>query len=131
MNNSSIPHSHGDVAPGDELGPADVPQAIRGYLLGSSFFYGFNGAFFLCHRGDLPRFFKCLRHFLKSLEIRLLAKQAQPAIGPIEHMIGVASDDRSCTAWHGRNLQNLVQVCSPLALLPSFWASSRHGGAFG
>jgi cytochrome o ubiquinol oxidase operon protein cyoD len=34
MNNSSIPHSHGDVAPGDELGPADVPQAIRGYLLG-------------------------------------------------------------------------------------------------
>ena len=34
MNNSSIPPSHGDVAPGDELGPADVPQAIRGYLLG-------------------------------------------------------------------------------------------------
>jgi cytochrome o ubiquinol oxidase operon protein cyoD len=34
MNNSSIPHSHGDVAPGDELGPADVPHAIRGYLLG-------------------------------------------------------------------------------------------------
>ena len=32
--NSSIPESHGDVAPGDELGPADVPHAIRGYLLG-------------------------------------------------------------------------------------------------
>ena len=34
MNNSSIPQSHGDVAPGDELGPADVPHAIRSYLLG-------------------------------------------------------------------------------------------------
>ncbi len=31
---NSIPESHGDVAPGDELRPADVPQAIRGYLLG-------------------------------------------------------------------------------------------------
>jgi cytochrome o ubiquinol oxidase operon protein cyoD len=34
MNNQSIPESHGDVAPGDELGPADVPRAMRGYLLG-------------------------------------------------------------------------------------------------
>jgi cytochrome o ubiquinol oxidase operon protein cyoD len=34
MNNSSIPQSHGDVAPGDELAPADVPHAIGGYLLG-------------------------------------------------------------------------------------------------
>lgn len=25
---------HGDVAPGDELGPSDVPHAIRGYLIG-------------------------------------------------------------------------------------------------
>ena len=32
--NKSIPESHGDVAPGDELGPADVPHAIRGYLIG-------------------------------------------------------------------------------------------------
>ena len=31
---NSIPESHGDVAPGDELRPADVPQAIRGYLVG-------------------------------------------------------------------------------------------------
>ena len=29
-----IPHAHGDVAPGDELGPADVSHAIRGYLVG-------------------------------------------------------------------------------------------------
>jgi cytochrome o ubiquinol oxidase operon protein cyoD len=26
--------SHGDVAPGDELSPAEVPRAIRGYLVG-------------------------------------------------------------------------------------------------
>jgi len=32
--NKSLPESHGDVAPGDELGPADVPHAIRGYLVG-------------------------------------------------------------------------------------------------
>jgi cytochrome o ubiquinol oxidase operon protein cyoD len=32
MSNSHEPH--GDVAPGDELGPADIPQAIRGYLVG-------------------------------------------------------------------------------------------------
>jgi cytochrome o ubiquinol oxidase operon protein cyoD len=32
--NKSIPETHGDVAPGDELGPADVPHAIRGYLVG-------------------------------------------------------------------------------------------------
>ena len=25
---------HGDVAPGDELAPADIPRAIRGYLVG-------------------------------------------------------------------------------------------------
>jgi len=31
---TSIPESHGDVAPGDELGPADIPRAMRGYLLG-------------------------------------------------------------------------------------------------
>jgi len=31
---TSIPEAHGDVAPGDELGPADIPQAIRGYLVG-------------------------------------------------------------------------------------------------
>jgi len=29
-----IPHAHGDVAPGDELGPADVSHAIGGYLVG-------------------------------------------------------------------------------------------------
>ena len=31
---TSIPEAHGDVAPGDELGPADLPHAIRGYLVG-------------------------------------------------------------------------------------------------
>jgi cytochrome o ubiquinol oxidase operon protein cyoD len=32
--NTAIPATHGDVAPGDELGPADIPHAIRGYLVG-------------------------------------------------------------------------------------------------
>jgi cytochrome o ubiquinol oxidase subunit IV len=32
--NTSIPEAHGDVAPGDELGPADISHAIRGYLVG-------------------------------------------------------------------------------------------------
>ena len=32
--NTSTPAPHGDVAPGDELGPADIPHAIRGYLVG-------------------------------------------------------------------------------------------------
>ena len=31
---ASIPESHGDVAPGDELNPTDIPRAIRGYLFG-------------------------------------------------------------------------------------------------
>jgi cytochrome o ubiquinol oxidase operon protein cyoD len=31
---TSIPEAHGDVAPGDELGPADISHAIRGYLVG-------------------------------------------------------------------------------------------------
>ena len=31
---TSTPEPHGDVAPGDELGPADVSHAIRGYLVG-------------------------------------------------------------------------------------------------
>jgi cytochrome o ubiquinol oxidase operon protein cyoD len=31
---TSTPEAHGDVAPGDELGPADVSHAIRGYLVG-------------------------------------------------------------------------------------------------
>ena len=26
--------AHGDVAPGDDLEPADIPRAIRGYLVG-------------------------------------------------------------------------------------------------
>jgi cytochrome o ubiquinol oxidase operon protein cyoD len=25
---------HGDVAPGDEIGPQDIPRAVRGYLIG-------------------------------------------------------------------------------------------------
>jgi len=25
---------HGDVAPGDEIGPQDLPHAVRGYLIG-------------------------------------------------------------------------------------------------
>jgi cytochrome o ubiquinol oxidase operon protein cyoD len=32
--NDADPEPHGDVAPGDELGPADVPHAVRGYLVG-------------------------------------------------------------------------------------------------
>jgi len=31
---TSIPEAHGDVAPGDELGPANISHAIRGYLVG-------------------------------------------------------------------------------------------------
>ena len=31
---TSIPEAHGDVAPCDELGPADVSHAIGGYLVG-------------------------------------------------------------------------------------------------
>ena len=31
---TSVPAAHGDVAPGDELEPADIPRAIRGYLVG-------------------------------------------------------------------------------------------------
>ena len=31
---TSNPEAHGDIAPGDELGPADLPHAIRGYLVG-------------------------------------------------------------------------------------------------
>jgi cytochrome o ubiquinol oxidase operon protein cyoD len=32
MSNSH--EDHGDVAPGDEFGPADIPKAIGGYLIG-------------------------------------------------------------------------------------------------
>ena len=31
---ASNPEAHGDVAPGDERGTADISQAIRGYLVG-------------------------------------------------------------------------------------------------
>ena len=31
---TSMHEAHGDVAPGDERGPADIPHAIRGYLVG-------------------------------------------------------------------------------------------------
>ena len=31
---TSIPERHGDVAPGDDLAPADIPHAIGGYLVG-------------------------------------------------------------------------------------------------
>jgi cytochrome o ubiquinol oxidase subunit IV len=31
---TEIPEAHGDVAPGDERGTADISQAIRGYLVG-------------------------------------------------------------------------------------------------
>jgi cytochrome o ubiquinol oxidase subunit IV len=31
---TQIPEAYGDVAPGDELGTADIAQAIRGYLVG-------------------------------------------------------------------------------------------------
>ena len=30
----SLHEAHGDVAPGDDLAPADIPHAIRGYLVG-------------------------------------------------------------------------------------------------
>ena len=30
----SLHEAHGDVAPGDDLTPADLPHAIRGYLVG-------------------------------------------------------------------------------------------------
>ena len=30
----SLHEAHGDVAPGDELAPADIPRAVRGYLIG-------------------------------------------------------------------------------------------------
>ena len=31
---TSLPEAHGDIAPGDEIEPTDVPRAIRGYLIG-------------------------------------------------------------------------------------------------
>ena len=31
---TSMHEAHGDIAPGDDLGPADIPHAIRGYLVG-------------------------------------------------------------------------------------------------
>jgi cytochrome o ubiquinol oxidase operon protein cyoD len=31
---TSFHEAHGDIAPGDDLGPADIPQAVRGYLVG-------------------------------------------------------------------------------------------------
>ena len=31
---TSMHEAHGDVAPGDDLSPADIPHAIRGYLVG-------------------------------------------------------------------------------------------------
>jgi cytochrome o ubiquinol oxidase operon protein cyoD len=31
---TSMHEAHGDIAPGDDLGPADIPLAIRGYLVG-------------------------------------------------------------------------------------------------
>ena len=31
---TSIPEAHGDVAPGDDLDPGDIPHAIGGYLVG-------------------------------------------------------------------------------------------------
>ena len=31
---TSMHEAHGDVAPGDDLNPADIPHALRGYLVG-------------------------------------------------------------------------------------------------
>ena len=31
---TSFPEAHGDVAPGDDLTPTDIPRAIGGYLVG-------------------------------------------------------------------------------------------------
>ena len=31
---TSMHEAHGDVAPGDDLSPTDIPHAIRGYLVG-------------------------------------------------------------------------------------------------
>ena len=44
---------HGDVAPGDDLSPADIPQAIRGYLIGLALATLLTGVSFFVARSTL------------------------------------------------------------------------------
>jgi len=50
---TSFPKAHGDVAPGDELAPADVPRAIRGYLVGLALAALLTGVSFYIARSTL------------------------------------------------------------------------------
>jgi cytochrome o ubiquinol oxidase operon protein cyoD len=50
---TSIPEAHGDVAPGDELGPADISHAIRGYLVGLALATLLTGVSFYIARSTL------------------------------------------------------------------------------
>jgi cytochrome o ubiquinol oxidase operon protein cyoD len=51
--NTSIPEAHGDVAPGDELRPADISHAIRGYLVGLALAALLTGVSFYITRSTL------------------------------------------------------------------------------
>jgi cytochrome o ubiquinol oxidase operon protein cyoD len=48
-----IPQAHGDVAPGDELGAADISHAIRGYLVGLALAALLTGVSFYIARSTL------------------------------------------------------------------------------
>jgi len=50
---TSLHEAHGDVAPGDELSPADVPRAIRGYLVGLALAALLTGVSFYIARSTL------------------------------------------------------------------------------
>ena len=52
---SEVPgsHGHGDIAPGDDLSPADIPQAIRGYLIGLALATLLTGVSFFVARSTL------------------------------------------------------------------------------
>ena len=43
---------------------------------------------------------------LERGKVGLLAKQPQPAIGSIEHMVRITADDRPGTSWHAASLPN-------------------------
>ena len=51
--NTALPKALGDVAPGDELGPADIPHAIRGYLIGLALAALLTGVSFYLARSTL------------------------------------------------------------------------------
>ena len=50
---NSLHEAHGDVAPGDEFAPADVPRAIRGYLVGLALAALLTGVSFYIARSTL------------------------------------------------------------------------------